>query len=126
MAIDHLVGTDRSDGDEGFPVDPPMFAIAVVLCVGTFLLLFGLVVPRARAAGLDRATRTGLVLSILSVIPGVALLWVGIPFVFAGAGIALGIEGRQGDRRAEGTVAVVLGGVVLVAGVLAYLVAAIN
>jgi hypothetical protein len=29
-ALDHLVGTDRGDGDVGL-VDPPMFAISMVL-----------------------------------------------------------------------------------------------
>ena len=125
MAIDHLVGTDRGEGDDGFPVDPAMFAISVALSVAAFALLFGWVVPRARAAGLERAARVGLVLSVLSVIPGIALLWVGIPLVVAGAGVSLGSEGRAGGRRVEATVAVVLGVVLQIAGLVAYLVAAI-
>jgi hypothetical protein len=125
MAIDHLVGTDRGEGDEGFPVDPAMFAISVALSVAVFALLFAWVVPRARAAGPERTARVGLVLSALSVIPGIALLWVGIPFVLAGAGVSLGSEGRAGGRRVEAIAAVVLGAVVQIAGLVAYLLAAI-
>jgi hypothetical protein len=46
MALDHLVGTDRGDGDGGL-VDPPMFAISMVLSVAAAVLLFGWLVPPA-------------------------------------------------------------------------------
>jgi hypothetical protein len=125
MAIDHHVGTEASAGDDGFPVDPAMFAIAAVLCMATLAALFGWLVPRVRAAGPERCARVGLVLSALSVIPGIALLWVGVPFVVAGTGVALGLEGREGRRRIEATAAVVLGALLQVGGVLAYVVAAV-
>ena len=125
MAVDHLVGTDGADDDGGFPVDPWMFAIAVLVSLAAAALLFGWIVPRARAAGPERAARTGLVLGILGVLPGIAFLWIGFPLVVAGAGVDLGLDGRRGRRRAEATVAVVLGALLLAGGVVAYLVAAV-
>ena len=124
MAIDHLVGTDRTD-DDGL-VDPSMFAISVVLSLAVAAVLFGWLVPRERSRGLERAARSGLVCSIASVVPGVAFLWVGFPFVVAGAGVALGLEGRSGRRRVESRAAIVIGGLVLVLGAVAYLVAAVS
>jgi hypothetical protein len=125
MAIDHLVGTEGGE-DDSFPVDPAMFAIALVLSVAAAGLLFGWLVPRQRRRGPERAARTGLVCSVLSIVPGVAFVWIGFPFVIAGAGLALGLEGRRGTRRLEATVAVVVAALVLGLGALAYLIAAIR
>ena len=124
MAIDHLVGTDRTD-DDGL-VDPAMFVISVVLSAGVAAVLFGWLVPRERASGPERAARSGLLCSIASVVPGIALLWVGVPFVVAGAGVALGLEGRRGARRVEATAAVVIGALAVVLGCLAYAVAVLS
>jgi hypothetical protein len=124
MAIDHLVGTERTD-DDGL-VDPAMFAISVVLSLAVAVVLFGWLVPRELAKGPERAARSGLVCSIASVVPGVAFLWVGFPFVMAGAGMALGLEGRRGRRRIESGAAVVIGGLVLVLGAIAYVAAAVS
>lgn len=123
MAVDHLLGTDRTD-DDGL-VDPAMFAISVVLSVVAAAVLFGWFVPRELGKGLERAARSGLVCSVSSVVPGIAFLWVGFPFVVAGAGLALGLEGRQGARRVEAGAAVAIGGLVLVLGAVAYAVAAV-
>jgi hypothetical protein len=123
MAVDHLIGTERSDDETG-PVDPAMFGISIALSLATGAVLFAWLVPRERTRGPDRAARSGLLCSILSVVPGVALLWVGVPFVVAGAGVALGLDGRRGTRRLEAMVAVGIGTFLLVAGALAYLVAA--
>jgi hypothetical protein len=125
MAVDHLLGTSGGDGDD-FPVDPAMFGISIVLSVATAALLFGWLVPRERRLGPERAARSGLVCSVSSVVPGLALVWVGVPFVFAGAGVALGLEGRQGKRRREATAAVLVGALALVLGALDYLVAALR
>jgi hypothetical protein len=124
MAVDHLIGTERT-GDDGL-VDPAMFGISVVLSLAVAAVLFGWIVPRALRKGPEQAARSGLVCSIVSVIPGVAFVWVGFPFVVAGAGLALGLEGRHGTRRTEAAAAVVIGALVLVLGSVAYLVAAVR
>lgn len=122
MAVDHLLGTDRSN-DEGL-VDPPMFVISVALSLALAVALFGWLVPRQLRRGAERAARSGLVCSVLSVVPGIAFVWIGVPFVVAGAGVALGLEGRRGTRRLEATVAVVIGALALALGAVAYAVAA--
>ena len=123
MSVDHLLGTDRSD-DDGL-VDPWMFVISLVASLTLAAVLFGWFVPRERARGPERAARSGLVCSISSVVPGIALLWLGVPFVVAGAGAALGLEGRRGARRVEATAAVVIGALALVLGSVVYAVAAV-
>lgn len=124
MAVDHLLGTERRD-DEGV-VDPAMFAIGVVLSLAAAAVLFGWLVPRERARGPERAARRGLVCSVASVVPGIAFIWAGFPFVVAGAGLALGLEGRRGARRVEATTAVVIGALVLALGTVAYAIAAVR
>jgi hypothetical protein len=124
MAIDHLVGTDRTD-DEGL-VDPAMFAISVGLSLAVAAFLFGWLVPRETSRGPERAARSGLVCSVASVIPGIAFLWVGFPFVVAGAGLALGLEGRGSGRHFESRAAMAIGGLVLVLGAAGYVVAAVS
>jgi hypothetical protein len=125
MAIDHLLGTSEGD-DEGALADPAMFAIAIVLSIATAVLLFAWFVPRERGRGPERAARSGLLCSVLSIVPGIAFLWVGFPFVIAGAGVALGLEGRGSRRRLEARAAVVVGSLLLVFGALGYLVAAVR
>ena len=117
MAIDHLIGTDR-EGDAGL-VDPAMFAISVALCVGLALVLFAWVVPRSVAHGPSRAANVGLLVSALSIVPGIAVLWLGLPLVSAGAGVALGLEGLPG-ARGRALAAVVLGAGVVVLGLALY------
>ena len=124
MAVDHLLGTQRAD-DDGL-VDPTMFVISVVLSLAVAAVLFGWLVPRERRHGPERSARSGLVCSIASIVPGIAFVWVGFPFVVAGAGVALGLEGRRGTRRVEAGAAVVIGGLALVLGTVAYAVAAVS
>ena len=124
MALDHLVGTERT-GDDGL-VDPAMFAISLVLSLAVAAALFGWLVPREIRSGPERAARSGLVCSSASVVPGLALIWVGFPLVVAGAGLALGLVGQRGARRLEATAAVVIGALVLVLGPVAYAVATVS
>ena len=111
MAVDHLLGDDP--GLE----DPPMFVIACAVTVGLALLVFGRIVPRARVAGHEG--RDGLILSVVAVVPGIATLWLGPPFVLAGGGLALGLYAwRDHDRR--GAVAIALAVLMLCFATIAY------
>jgi hypothetical protein len=118
MAVDHLLGDDP--GLE----DPPTFAISCAVTLGLVALVFGWVVPRARAA--DRAARDGLILSIVAIVPGLATLWLGPPFAFAGGGLALGLFAWQSARDRRGAIAIVLAALVLGFGTIAYLVQAVD
>ena len=111
MSVDHLLGDDP--GLE----DPPMFVIASAVTIGLALLVFGRIVPRAATA--NRAGRDGLILSIVAVVPGIATLWLGPPFVLAGGGLALGIHAwRAHDRR--GAMAIALAVLMLGFATIAY------
>jgi hypothetical protein len=57
---------------------------------------------------------------VLAVIPGIALIWLGPPFVLAGAGIALGLLGRGGERGVRAYAAVVIGAAVILLAAAAY------
>jgi hypothetical protein len=119
MAIDHLVGTENG-GDDEVLVDPLTFTVSVAVSGAAALVLFGWLIPRATVRGSERAATTGLVCSVSSVIPGVGLLWLGLPFVTAGAGVALGLEGRRGVRRRQAVAAIVVGSTVLCLGTALY------
>jgi hypothetical protein len=119
MAVDHLLGTDRDEGDSGL-ADPATFAISAALCLAAAALLFGWLVPRTRRAGPGRAAAVGFACSVLSVLPGVGFVWLGFPFVVAGAGIELGLDARSGARRRLALVAVTLGSALVVFGAVAY------
>ena len=125
MAVDHLLGTDREEGETGL-VDPATFAISAALCLAAAALLFGWLIPRTRRAGAGRAAVVGLACSVLSVLPGIGFVWLGFPFVVAGAGIELGLEARRGARRRLALVAVALGSALVVFGAVAYAYAAVD
>jgi hypothetical protein len=108
MAYDHLV-----------PGDPGGFVIGSALSVVLAAALFAWLVPRSKSSE-ARAANTGLVCSTLAVIPGIALIWLGLPFVLAGSGIALGLVGRRGERRGRATAAVLVGAGLFVLGAAAY------
>ena len=110
MAFDHLI-----DVEEGFPADPPAFLIAVGLVLVVAVIVFGIVVPRAKQgpSPAERAAKRGFVCGVLAV-PSISLIWLGIPFVVAGGAIALGLLGRSSERRRLATAAIVLGSLVLV------------
>ena len=88
-----------------------MVALAVVV--------FGLVIPRVKAGPdpAERAARQGIVWSVVAVVPGILFVWLGVPFVLAGAGIALGLLGRGGERRRVATAAIAVGAIALVLSV---------
>jgi hypothetical protein len=107
MTYDHLV-----------PGDPGGFIIGSALSV-VLAALVAWLVPRSTTTA-ERAANTGLVCSALAVIPGVALIWLGLPLVLAGSGIALGLVGRKGARRGRATAGVLIGAGVLILGAAAY------
>lgn len=108
MAYDHLL-----------PGDPGAFAVGSTLSVVVAVALFAWLVPRSKRTA-ARAANTALACSAITVIPGVALLWLGLPFVLAGGGIALGLIGREGEHRGRATAAVIVGAAVLALGAAAY------
>ena len=98
MAIDHLIGTDEEPGDDPGLADPAAFLISVALSRALAAFLFGRVVRRAARDDADRAATKAIACSLLA-IPAMALLFLGLPFPLAGAGVALGLLGREGTRR---------------------------
>jgi hypothetical protein len=123
MAVDHLLGTEREQGQGGL-ADATGFALSAILCLVAAAVLFGWVVPRALGAGPERAAIAGVACSALSVVPGIAFAWLGFPFVVAGAGVELGLRARHGSRRRLALAAIVFGTAFLVLGAVAYAVLA--
>jgi hypothetical protein len=116
MAFDHLdvLGDD-------FPADPAAFLISSALSLTIAAIAFGFVIPRVKADP-DPPTRAaghGFVWSVVAVIPGLGFVWLGVTFVLAGAGIALGLLGRRGNRKRLATAGVALGAVALALSVVA-------
>jgi hypothetical protein len=111
MATDHLVGSDP--GLE----DPPAFLIGAGVSLILAIVVFGIVVPRAKRDGPERSAGAGLVCGVIAVL-SVAVAWLVPPFVLAGAAIALGVLGRSGQRKRRATVAIALGTLAAVLGLL--------
>jgi hypothetical protein len=118
MAVDHLIGTEDDD-DPGL-ADPAAFLISVALSLTLVALLFGIVVRRAARDDPDRAARKAVICAVLA-LAAMALLFLGLPFALAGAGIALGLIAREGTKRGLATGAVVIGAVVITVGTAAYI-----
>jgi hypothetical protein len=109
MVFDHLLGDDP--GLE----DPVAFVVSATVVLLTAGIVFGVVVPRAKASSrsAERAARDGLIVSVISFFT-IALIWLGVPFVVAGGAIALGLLGLGGERRRWALAAIVIGSFVLV------------
>jgi uncharacterized membrane protein YdcZ (DUF606 family) len=122
MAIDHLL-----EGGGGFDADPAGFLVASGLSLALAWYLFGRVVPRAAADAVPevRAARDALRCAIVTVL-SLPAMWLGVPFVLAGAGIALGLFGRRGEDRRRAVAAIVIGALVLLAGTADYVEQAIT
>ena len=112
MAIDHLVGTSTEPGEESGLADPGAFVASSVVSLVLMAVLFVFVVRRTPDP--DVAGRRGLLCSGLAV-PAVVLAFLGLPYPFAAAGIALGLRGRSGRHGRLATTAVALGSLVVVA-----------
>jgi hypothetical protein len=117
MAIDHLIGTE---GDAELLADPLTFFVSVAVSGAAALGLFGWLVPRATSQGPRRAASTGLVCAAASVVPGIALLWLGVPFVGAGAAVALGLASRRVERSGRALLAIGAGVAVICLGIALY------
>jgi cytochrome bd-type quinol oxidase subunit 2 len=115
MAIDHLFGTE---GDDSWPVDPVAFFISTAIALVLIVVLFRYVVAPTRSDP-DRAGKRALLYGVLAVVT-VPLLFLAIPFPFAGAATALGLIGRDGRHRRRATAGVVIGALVVVLGLGAY------
>ena len=123
MAIDHLIGT-TDPNDPGFE-DPGAFVLSVGLALALVALFFGRVVRRAVRDEPEESTLKAVAFSLLAVLT-LPLLFLAVPFPFAGAGLALGLHARGGRSWKLATAAVVVGGFVLVLGAVAYLAALIG
>ena len=75
---------------------------------------------RSAADSGERAAKTAIVLAGIAVVGIPLVFWLGLPFVLAGGGIALGLLGLGGRRRRLALGAVTLGSVVIALGVVAY------
>ena len=98
VAVANFVG----EGENGGPAE---FAVSAVVALAIAALLFGRVVPNARASA--RAGRTALVLAVLAVV-ALVVFWSGLPQVLAPAAIVLGLAA---PRSREAVAATVLGSV---------------
>jgi hypothetical protein len=117
MAVDHLIGTDDDD-NERF-AEPGVFVGTAAAAIAVTFLLFRFVV-RGSADEPDRAATKAIAFGLLAVLM-LPLLFLAAPFPFAGAGIALGLIGRDGRRRGLATAGLALGAGVLALGTGAYL-----
>jgi hypothetical protein len=107
LAAANFTGT----GDNGGGVE---YAGTLAVSILVALAIFGWVIPRS-----DRPARTGLVVGLLAVL-SMAAFWSGLPFVLGPAAIVLGVLGRaRSASRAQGTVAIVLGSLATVGGLVA-------
>jgi hypothetical protein len=121
LAVDHLIGEGEADEDP-FPVDLPAFLVGSAVVLSLTAVLFRVVVPRSADAQSARTARAALACSVLAVVT-VPLLFLAVPFPFAGAGIALGLIAREGERPRLAGAAIVIGAAVIALGVGAYVAA---
>jgi energy-converting hydrogenase Eha subunit A len=122
MAIDHLIGTE-SERDESQSAEPIAFVATTALALGLTVILFRFVVARAHRSPRTVATKA-IACSALAVAT-VPLLFLAVPFPLASGGIALGLIGREGNRRRLSTASVVIGALVLALGLAAYVAAVV-
>lgn len=110
MFVDHMLAEDG-----GMAADPGGFALTFAVSLALTAIVFGHVVPQAKASPdrVQRATKAGFVSSLLAVPALLTSLWLGLPFALAGGGIALGLLGREGGGGRRATAAIVIGGIVL-------------
>ena len=92
MAVDHLIGTEDGEGDGTF-ADPWVFLATSAGAIVLTALLFRFVV---RSDDRQQAPTKAIACGLLAVL-SLPLLFLAAPFPFAGAAVALGMIGREGD-----------------------------
>jgi hypothetical protein len=114
MVVDHWLG------DESGIDDPAAFFGSAGGSLIVAAILFGRVIPdtKRHPERADRAARQGIVCSVLG-LATVPAIFLGFPVVLGGAGIALGLLGRDGRHRTLAIAAIVIGALPVLAG-LAY------
>ena len=117
MAIDHLFGTESEPG-ESQAAEPGVFVGTALVALSLIAVLFRFLVIPAHDDLRGAATKA-IVCAILAVLT-LPLLFLAIPFPFAGAAVALGLAAREGPRRAVATGAVAAGTLVVLLGLGAY------
>jgi hypothetical protein len=122
MAIDHLIGTE-SERDESQSAEPIAFVITTAIALALTAVLFRQVVGRAHRQP-QTIPLKAIACSVLAVAT-LPLLFLAVPFPLAGAGMALGLMGREGRRARLATAAVVIGALVVVLGLGAYVAAVV-
>jgi hypothetical protein len=111
MAVDHLIGTEPDEGgEESTFAEPGVFVGTSAGALIVTLLLFRYVVGQTDP---DRAGRQAFMSSLLAIL-ALPLLFLAVPFPLAGAGVALGLIGREGRRRGLATAGAAIGALVLV------------
>lgn len=109
LAFGNVINNDP--GEEG---DVVAFVVLGAVTLLVALLIFGRVVPRAKAApaGDNRPAKVGLVMSVLGFL-SVAVFWSGLPWVLGTGGALLGWAGEersgQEGRRGMAIAALVIG-----------------
>jgi MFS family permease len=117
LAFANVIGNEP--GEEG---DWGLFILFSAVAALIAVLVFGRVIPRARAAppGVNRPARTGFVVSLLGFLT-VAVFWTGLPYVLGAGGALLGRIGeersRQAGHRGLALAAIVLGVLAIVLAV---------
>ena len=79
-----------------------------------------MLIPRVKGGerSAERAAVRGLVLSGLSAVPGIGLIWLGVTWVAAAGGLTLGLLGVRGGRRVLAWIAIAVGaGVITICAV---------
>ena len=122
MAIDHLIGTEDEPGDDPGLADPTAFLISVAISLLLAALLFGVVVRRAARDDPGRVANKGACVQPPRSPRDGAPVSRGA-LSLAGAGIALGLLGRESARSGLATAAIAIGVLVTSLGAGAYVAA---
>jgi hypothetical protein len=106
LVVDHLIHGDIA-----------AFLATSAIALAVTVLIFGRVIPRTKAGSAPAvlAAKRAMLCSGLAVL-SIPTLFVGLPFVLGSAGIALGLLGRDGDRRRLAITAIALGALVVLFG----------
>lgn len=112
LAAAALAAANFAGDDENGGVGP--YALTLIVSLALAAILFGWAIPR-----IERPARAGLVAGVIAVL-SIAVFWTGLPYVLGPAAVVLGLLGRTRlEGRGGATVAVALGALATVGGVVA-------